>query len=129
MCTVNAQSTNLVINETNGFFSFTVTSPGDIYASPDPGTINTITVVNQVSGENYEAYLSTGDTVVVSYTGFVADDLVFDAGSGYLYYLGPADSVIINAVEIPEFPAFLILPLSMVVTLVALMIYKRKQVT
>ena len=115
---VNAQSTDLVIDETNGSFSFTVTSP-------DPGTANSISVVNQASGENHVADLSPGDTVEVKYTGFTADDLVHSPESGYLNYMGPADSVKINALTIPEFPFFLIIPLFMIATFMVIIVYKR----
>ena len=117
-CVVNAQSTDLVVDETNGVFSFTV-------ISADPGTTNSISAAI-FGGENYEEFLSPGDTVVVRNTGFVADDLVVFPGSGHLIYQGPADSVTINTVEIPEFPSFLILPLFMIATLLAAIVYRRK---
>ena len=118
-CVVNAQTTDFVVDETNGFFSFTV-------ISPDPGTTNTITAMKFGSSESYEGSLSPGDTVVVRYTGLTANDPVYSSGSGYLYYQGPADSVTINETEIPEFPLFLILPLFMIATLVAVIGYRRK---
>ena len=117
-CVVNAQSTDLVTDETDGFFSFTV-------ISPDPGTTNSISAAI-FGGENYEELLSPGDTVVVRYTEFVADDLVVFPESGHVIYQGPADSVTINGTLIPEFPLFLVLPLFMTATLLATIFYRRR---
>ena len=119
-CVVSCNCTNYVMDETNGFFSFTV-------APQNPSVTNTITVVNQLSGENHAETLSLGDTVVVRYTQLLATDPVYSPEvSGFLNYMGPADSVTINAVEIPEFPLILIIPLFMTATLLAL-IYRRKR--
>ena len=117
-CVVNAQSTDLVVDETNGFFSFTV-------ISPNPGTTNSISAVI-FGGESYDEFLSTGDTVVVSYTNFTADDLVIFPESGHLIYQNPADSVTINTVEIPEFPSWTLMLVALTVVAVAVAIYKRK---
>ena len=117
-CVVNAQSTDLVVDEANGRFSFTV-------ISPNPGTTNSISAV-KYGGESYEEFLSPGDTVVVRYTGFVADDLVVFPESGHLIYQNPADSVTINTVEIPEFPSWTLMLVALTVVAVAVAIYKRK---
>ena len=94
--------------------------------SPNPGTTNSISAV-KYGGESYEEFLSPGDTVVVSYTGFAADDLVVFPESGHLIYQGPADTVTINGTEIPEFPVFLILPIFMIATLLVVIVYRRKR--
>ena len=119
MCLVSCNCTDLVIDDTIGFFSFTV-------ISPDFGVANAITVVDYGSGDNYVENLTIGDTVVVSYTGLEADSVIYNPGSGYLYYQDPADSVTINGIVIPEFPLFIILPLFMLSTLLVMLVYRRK---
>ena len=118
-CMLNVKCTNLVTDETNGFFSFTV-------SSPDTGTPNSITAIKYSDGVENSKILSPGDTVVVSYSFFYVTDLDYSAESGILKYTGPADSVTINAAEIPEFPTSLIIPLFMIATLLTTMVYRRK---
>ena len=108
------------MDETNGFFSFTV-------AEQNPSVTNTITVVNQLSGENHEATLSLGDTVVVSYTELLATDPVYNPdASGFLNYQGPADSVTINTTEIPEFPSWTVMLAALTFVAIAGLVYKKK---
>ena len=108
------------MDEANGFFSFTV-------AEQNPSVTNTIIVVNQVSGESHEANLTLGDTVVVSYTELLATDPVYSPEvSGFLNYQGPADSVTINAAEIPEFPSWTIMVVAITFIAIAGLVYKKK---
>ena len=118
-CMINVKCTNLVTSETNGFFSFTV-------SSLVTGTTNSILAINTTTGEEHVRNLSLGDTVVVSYSFFYVTDLDYSAETGILKYTGPADSVTINAAEIPEFPTSLITPLFMIATLLAAIVYRRK---
>ena len=124
-CIVNGYGKDLVVDETNGFFSFTAVDPFT------PAILNVITAVNHASSDSMEVFLSQNDTVVVSYTGFVATDLVLfpttEPGVLYqMYYQGPADSVTINQIVIPEFPSILIMPLFMISTLLAAIVYRKK---
>ena len=117
-CIVDVKCTNLVADETNGFFSFTV-------STPDAGTANRITAINMTSGYEHVRNVSLGDTVVVSYSFFYASDLVYSTETGILRYTGPADSVTINATEIPEFSSILSIPLLTIATLLVI-IYRRR---
>ena len=117
-CMLNVKCTNLVTDEANGFFSFTV-------SSPDTGTPNSITAIKYSDGVENSKILSPGDTVVVSYSFFYASDLVYSTETGILSYTGPADSVTINASEIPEFSSILSIPLLTIATLLVI-IYRRK---
>ena len=85
-----------------------------------------ITAIKYSDGVENSKILSPGDTVVVSYSFFYVTDLDYSAESGILKYTGPADSVTINAAEIPEFPTSLIIPLFMIATLLTTMVYRRK---
>ena len=116
---VNAQYTDLVIDEINGSFSFTVTLP-------DPGTANSITATSFFTGDNLIENLSPGDRVVVSYTGFAATDVVNSTATGYLSYRDPADSVTINAAEIPEFPSWTVILVALTLVAIASLVYKKK---
>ena len=118
-CIVDVKCTNLVTDETNGFFSFTV-------STPDTGTFNRILAVNMSTAEEHVRNVTLGDTVVVSYSFFYATDLDYSTESGILRYTGPADSVTINATEIPEFPPILIVPMFITATLLAI-VYRRKR--
>ena len=121
-CIVSSHVTDLEVDETNGFFSFTAVDP------LSPGVVNFVSVANYAKDESHAMNLSQGDAVVVSYTDFAADDLSvspIEPGLDLIYYNGPADSVTINTVEIPEFPSFLILPLFMIATLLAAIVYRR----
>jgi len=118
-CMLNVKCTNLVTDEANGFFSFTV-------SSPDTGTPNSITAIKYSDGVENSKILSPGETVVVKYSFFLVTDLDYSTESGILKYTGPADSVAINTVEIPEFPSILITVLFMITTLLAAVVYRRK---
>jgi len=120
-CIVDVKCTNLVTDETNGFFSFTV-------STQDIGTNNRIVAINMSSGAEHVRNVTLGDTVVVSYSFFYATDLDYSTESGILRYTGPADSVTINATEIPEFPPAIIIPVFMTATLLAI-IYRKKRAT
>ena len=117
-CMLNVKCTNLVTNETDGFFSFTV-------SSSDTDAPNSIIAVNSDGVEN-SRILSPGDTVVVNYSLFYVNDLDYSTESGILIYAGPADSMTINVVEIPEFPSIIITPLFMIATLFTAVVYRRK---
>ena len=123
-CIVSSHVTDLEVDETNGFFSFTAVDP------LSPGVVNFVSVANYAKDESHAMNLSQGDAVVVSYTNFAADDLSvsqIEPGLHLIYYNGPADSVTINLSEIPEFPALiLILPLFITATLLATIYYRRK---
>ena len=114
-CELNAQSEDFVAND-NGF-SFWVISP----VHPTPNTI-------EVSGSagSYNWHLSPGERVVVSLSHFNTETVSFSEASGHVVYSGPADSVTIDEVEIPEFPSFLILPLFIIGTLLAAIVLRRK---
>ena len=118
-CIIDVKCTNLVTDETNGFFSFTV-------STPDTGTYNRILAVNMSTAEEHVRNVTLGDTVVVSYSFFYVTDLDYSPESGILKYSGPADSVTINATEIPEFPPAIIIPVFMTATLLAI-IYRKKR--
>jgi hypothetical protein len=101
------------ITTATGYFSFYA-------ASPRPDTPNKVIVTG--GGETYTWDLVIGDLVIVY--GYLETDL---ATSGdHITYLGPASSVTINAVEIPEFSSFLILPLFMMATLLGAVVLRRK---
>jgi hypothetical protein len=118
-CTVDAGGTEITVDEAGGFFSFTVK-----YANP--GITNTIILSNPSTGEYIERALESGQEVVVSYSGLKEADVQIDS-QGDIAYAGPADSVTVNSIAIPEFPAFLILPLFMAATLMAAIVYRRKR--
>ena len=123
-CIVVAYGTDLVVDETNGFFSFTA------YPDMAPDMANWI-VATEVGGDPVEINLSTGDEVVVSYHDFVDSDLIRTEdphAPGYyrMWYQDLADSVTMNSVEIPEFPMFLILPIFMTATLLTALFFRRK---
>ena len=120
---VSSHVTDLVVDETGGFFSFTAVDP------ISPGVVNFVTVANYGNGGSHSMNLSQGDALVVSYTDFAADDLSvsqIDPGRYLIYYNGPADSVTINTVEIPEFPSWTLMLVALTVVAVAVAIYKRK---
>ena len=116
-CVVDTAYTDLVIDEINGYFSFTV-------ASPAPGAVNLIQLTQDGGGDSYDGNLSPGDTVVI--IGFTGTSLQYSGESGDLYYSGIAYDVLINAVEVPEFSSFLILALFMIAALLATIVYRRK---
>ena len=91
---------------------------------PNPGTPNKIVVSGLAGDFTYD--LKIGDSVIVSVGGLIEDQITYSEGTGHLIYYGPADSVTINAVEIPEFPPFLILPLFMIATMLAAIVLRRK---
>ena len=118
-CMLNVKCTNLVTDEANGFFSFTV-------SSPDTGTPNLITAIKYSDGVENSKILSPGETVVVKYSFFYVTDLDYSAESGILKYTGPADSVTINAAEIPEFPIGVIIPVSLILGTCATIILRKQ---
>ena len=122
-CIVSSHVTDLEVDETNGFFSFTAVDP------LSPGVVNFVSVANYAKDESHAMNLSQGDAVVVSYTDFAVDDLSvypIEPGLDLIYYNGPADSVTINTVEIPEFPSWTLMLVALTVVAVAVAIYKRK---
>jgi hypothetical protein len=111
-CELNCQGET--ITTATGYFSF--------YAVPPrPDIPNKVTVTG--GGKTYTWDLVPGDLVIVH--GYVATDL--QTSADHVTYQGPADSVTVNAVEIPEFPSFLILPLFMIATLLAAIVLRRKR--
>jgi hypothetical protein len=119
-CIVDAGGTEITVDATAGFFSFTVK-----YANP--GITNTITLSNPSTGDYIERSLESGQDVVVSYAGLQEADVNIDS-QGNIAYNGPADSVTVNSVVIPEFPSFLVLPLFMVATLLAAIVYRKTHI-
>lgn len=111
-CELNCQGETISV--ATGYFSF--------YAVPPrPDIPNTVTVTG--GGNTYTWELVPGDLVIVY--GYVETSL--QTSSDHITYQGPADSATINAVEIPEFPSFLILPLFMMATLLAAIGLRRKR--
>ena len=112
---INAQGLDFTADETG--FRFWVIEPVS-------GTPNVI----EVSGTagDYNWYVVLNDYVVVSKTGFDIGTVSFSADSGHVVYSGPADSVTINAVEIPEFSSFLIVPLFVIASLLVVIVLRRK---
>ena len=108
---INVQTEDYVISETE--ISFWIiealgSTPNDIKAAGD-------------------IYIKVvpGDRVVV--TGYVTTFIEYSETSGHLVFLGTADSITVNAVEIPELSSFLILSLLMIATLLAAIVLKRKR--
>lgn len=118
-CYLSVPGTEITINEEQGFLSFTV-------KYGEPGMPSTIELSNSSNGAYYERNFESGNTVIVSYSGLKADDVNIDAHD-HIIYEGPVDSVTINAVVIPEFSSFIILPLFIMATLLAAIVYRRKR--
>jgi len=118
-CYLSAPGTEITIDEANGFFSFTV-------KYGEPGAPSRVELSNSSNSAFFERNFEVGDTVFVSYSGFQAEDLDVSP-QDQLTYEGQVDSVTLNAVVIPEFPSFLILPLFMMATLLAAIVYGRKR--
>ena len=117
-CIISCNCENYEMDEANGFFSFTV-------AEQSPGVTNSIVVAN-MGGENHEETLTLGDEVVLRYTELLETDPVYSEGSGFLNYQGPADSVTINTVEIPEFTSLALMLVALTFVAVAGLVYKKK---
>ncbi|MBK5134292.1 hypothetical protein JJE00_07730, partial [Candidatus Bathyarchaeota archaeon] len=92
----------------------------------DTGTPNLITAIKYSDGVENSKILSPGETVVVKYSFFYVTDLDYSAESGILKYTGPADSVTINAAEIPEFPIGVIIPVSLILGTCATIILRKQ---
>jgi len=121
-CTVNVQAEEY-------YFMQVGTPPvGDTFSfyviTPIAGTPNTI--IASDGAHTYTINLVVGDFVEISLEGLTPDDVEFYESSGHLLYDGPADSITVNEVEIPEFPSFLILPLFMIATLLAAIVLRKK---
>ena len=115
-CEVNVQTDDLYFFTGNSFSFHVIT--------PISGTPNTI--IASDDAHTYTINLVPGDYVVVSVEGITSDLITYTEASGHVVYSGPADSVTIDEVEIPEFPSFLILPLFMIATLLAAIVLRRK---
>jgi len=92
--------------------------------TPQSGTPNTI--IASDADHTYTINLVPGDLVVVRVEGITSEVMTYTEASGHLLYSGPADSVTVNEVEIPEFPSFLIVPVFMIATLLAAIVLRRK---
>ena len=106
-------------------FEFTVAVP------PSGSEItNTVEVRDNDSGENYTITLQIGNVVRVDYQNTSPLVNRVDQTPGSLNYIidyeGDVASITINAIDIPEFPSILLVPLFMTVTLLAI-IYRRKR--
>ena len=112
---IDTNAEDLVRDYENGILSFKA-------IEPFPGYEAKITASG--GGNSYTWDLVYGDEVVLRYTSLSEDDITFSAT--HLVYQGPADSITINAEEIPEFPSFLVLPLFMIATLLTAIGLKRK---
>ncbi len=128
---ISAYGTNVDFFETSTTnterYAFTVVVP------PSGSEItNMIEVMDNDSGENYTINLSVGQRVEVNYQ--LANpihntqELAEQSEHYIIYYEGPVSGITINAINIPEFPPILILPLFMTATLLAL-VYRRKKTT
>jgi len=101
-------------------------------ATPPSGSeiTNTIEVRDTNRGEEYTETLSVGDIVFVNYQNSnpIQNTINPASESGYwiISYEGEVSSVTINAIDIPEFPPILIVPLFMTATLLAI-VYRRKR--
>ena len=91
---LRATHTNLVLDEINGSFSFTV-SP------PEFGSPNNI-MFTPLAVNAFVKDLSPGDTVVVNYAGFADSDWIEYGEADYTFYNygGPADSVTVNGIAV-----------------------------
>jgi hypothetical protein len=116
-CVVNVQAT-----------AYSFCGPGENFAfeviAPQAGTPNTI-VVTGTTG-NYTMNLDPGDLITISLGGITQDLITYDQNSGHLMYEGMADSVTVNELEIPEFSSFLIVPLFVIASLLAVIVLRRK---
>jgi hypothetical protein len=112
---IDTNAEDLVRDYQNGILNFTV-------IEPFPGYEATITAT--AGQQTYTWDLEVDDKVELRYSLLSQDDITFSAT--HLVYQGPADSVTINAVEIPEFSSFLILPLFMMATLLGAVVLRRK---
>lgn len=106
-------------------YEFTVANP------PEGSNItNTIFVMDSSSGQNYTINLEEGQRVLVNYQTWnpsvnfqtPADDPDYLV----ILYDGGVEQVAINSVDVPEFAPFLIAPMFIVATLMAI-IYSRKR--
>ena len=123
-CDILAYVTDLV-NE-NEILSFTVLDP-----PVDSGITNELHA--EINDEDVEFPISPGDTVVVNYQDVevTISNLIphITEGTYVVTWSGEANSVTINAVEIPEFPSFLTIPLFISATLLAVIVFRRKQIS
>jgi len=91
---------------------------------------NTIYVMNYDTGENYTKNLSAGQEVRIRYDDLVPDKFSIlageDPGHSIIYFEGAVVRVRINTIDVPEFPAFLVIPMFIAATLLAL-VYRRKR--
>ena len=128
---ISAYGTNVDFFETSTSntqrIAFTVVTP------PSGSEItNMIDVMDTDSGENYTINLSVGQRVEVNYQ--MANPIhnsqePAEQSEHYIiYYEGSVSGITINAVNIPEFPPILIVPLFMTATLLAIL-YRRKRTT
>jgi hypothetical protein len=92
--------------------------------APQAGTPNTI--IASDDAHTYTINLVPGDLVVVRVEGLTSEVMTYTEASGHLMYSGPADSITVNEVEIPEFSSFLIVPLFVIASLLAVIVLRRK---
>ena len=126
-CKVSAYGNNFDDFQTSGLserFQFSVVAP------PSGSDIsNTVEVMNYETSENYTKNLSVGDIVLIRYDNINPINLTIESASEPLhhvfYYEGEVYRVRINYDDVPEFPPFLIAPLFMTATLLAIL-YRRK---
>ena len=123
-CTIYAYGTFSVEPTEYGFTFITATPPT---GSEIP---NTVSVVRYFSEENYTNNLLPGDSVQISVFGVVVDIMDFAQSSEpdhfIITYEGEARYLRLNQENIPEFPPFLIVPMFMTATLLAI-IYRKKR--
>ena len=91
---------------------------------------NTIYVANYDSGENFTKNLSNGEKVFVrwdSYTPIRNDIIPAEESGHYTFFFEGTAMVLINSVDIPEFPTFLVIPMFITASLLAIF-YRKKQI-
>lgn len=89
---------------------------------------NTITVMDDGTGENHTITLVDGDSVSMNYENTIYKEIQVapEAGHYTIYYEGSATFVSVNSEPIPEFSSILIVPLFLITTVLAL-VYRRKR--
>ncbi len=125
-CEVSAYGTDLVESQPPvGGFTFIAVAP------PSGSNIpNTVLVINEVTNENYTMDLQPGDELQVNLMDFEITRYNFtqteNSNNYIIFYQGEAGPVRINRQLIPEFSTILIVPLSVAITLLAIL-YRKKR--
>lgn len=120
-CYVVTYGTDLVDDTVNGILSFNVTSNG-----------NGTSIIVQIWDGGFQQYLEileTGDIVLIDYKdcNVTYKSIQEVSPDEYLIgFTGEANSVTINATEIPEFFSLVVLPVFILATLLVAILHKRK---